>query len=383
VKKEILREIGRLLNRFCSPDNVAFAINRKYGTNYTGEQVFFLYGQETDEETEVPDLSETTYEVNNNISLVPTDISVLKRKKLEANHLQELAQIVNSESKISLPFRTNSRPLRSSKETATLVIGDVHFGKRTISLETGEEVYNRKIAIRKLEQLRNEFIRIIKLHEVDEAIICLIGDIIDGDIIWDGQFADIETPAFEQLEISKVLWKIGNAVLQACPALKSLRFECVPGNHGRVAPKKTGTAKINNYDNIIYRDLFNMAEIKKEVDSSSKISVAYSSQEPHFYDVKGHRAMIRHKGAAGGTVTSSGKVKIRGWGLIHNCDLAIWGHSHNPQTYESMGTDVIQNGSPCPMDDYAESLGVMNKPTQYIFGTSKEFPTTFVYKIYI
>jgi len=140
------------------------------------------------------------------------------------------------------------------KESAVLVISDVHAGKVNDFLdpETNEIVrtYDFDIFIDKANNLVHKVYEVIELlsghYQIDTLYIYFVGDIVDNDFIYRGQKFFIDGDTGEQLQVAvKVFSDILNSFLKI---FKHIHVVSVPGNHGRHTSRSEASPASRNFD---------------------------------------------------------------------------------------------------------------------------------------
>jgi len=260
------------------------------------------------------------------------------------------------------PQPTVKKPdaIKSHNESVVIAIGDLHFGQRN-------QNYNSVIAAQRLDQFADNVTHLVARHvsksvAIDEIVISLGGDIVDGDAIYDGQSFDVDGPAFGQVRGAvEHLWALAQSVKGAMPAVELVRFECVPGNHGLVKSRRGGSPT-NNYDNFVYHGLDLLAA------TDDRIIVNYSTGEFHNFAVKGHKFHARHYGPKG-VWTPAQIRKVQAWRLIHHADVLMFHHWHQSDWANCFGP-VVWNGCMCGSTAHSENLGYESSLSQWLFGVS-------------
>jgi hypothetical protein len=262
----------------------------------------------------------------------------------------------------SIPKSSPCRPKKSSKKSCCLLLSDFHIGKRVQDLN-GEHLYNMEIGLSRLK--RTPSLLLSKLPdptEIDELVVLLIGDHIDGEGIYPSQEIIVETHAFNQVKpVARVLWQVLQELLQTFP---SLRVITTRGNHGR-----TGQSKESNWDNALFFTL----EIMADMEGDPNLSIKNYFKGHSTFEVKGWKGLIRHW-APLQIETAAGRARISGWEYMHNFDIFCTGHWHHPSWQVYHGKSVFRNGSLIGKDEYSEELGLGDPPCQLAFTVDETSP---------
>jgi len=278
--------------------------------------------------------------------------------------INELVEELEGISRI-IPKVKYSPFVRSGKYTAVLAVGDVHMG-RLVTGPTGRSTYDVEVAKRRIASIPEKARSLVKGATVDELVILLLGDMVDGEGIFTGQSDMASLPPFQQIiTVLKPLWTMIEVLRRklGVPA----KVLAVPGNHG----KTKGDSVLTNYDNILYY----MMELTSTVGKNRMVEVI--SNRPHKWnsaEVKGSTILIRHKAPIQAD-TASARARFGGWEAIHHYDLMVYGHTHHFGVHTYNGKMIIRNGSIIGPDDYSEELAVHDTPSATIFLLSERSHT--------
>jgi len=147
-------------------------------------------------------------------------------------------------------------------ESAVLCIGDVHGGEDVTTNDTlGRNRYDMSITEERLAHIVPK-VRLLtdlerKSRPIEELVIFLLGDIIDGEVIFAGQPFYINAPAISQVrQVGRFISQMVNDLSDFFPRV---RVETVVGNHGRASQFGTGHY-LSNWDAVLYDQV--TAELK-------------------------------------------------------------------------------------------------------------------------
>lgn len=271
--------------------------------------------------------------------------------------LQEIGHKKREEAELAIYTPDEIHP----KQSLLLILSDIHLGKKITSPSNGV-IYNTSIACERIKSIPD---KIAHLTPVDEIVVVLVGDLMDGEGIYPGQATKLDSNIPEQvIQATGCIWKL-LTTLQT--QTKQLRVVTTKGNHG-----KTGLSPEANFDTIIYKNLEYLA--------GSQFPVINTSEAYNTFQIHGQKFLIRHKAPVDASTPSNIKMFL-GWKSIHNCDGVIYGHWHHWGVEEFNGLLLIRNGSLSGGDDYGESLGLYDPPTQLVISiTPDKFPQ-FIYPI--
>ena len=196
------------------------------------------------------------------------------------------------------------------------------------------------------------------LPDIDEVVVILAGDMIEGEDIYPTQNSNLAHSAIEQVQVcSESIWQalLTFRQLFKCP----VRVETVPGNHGRVS--RTANEK-TNWDNVIYHLLRVMSVMNKDPD----LVVNCNFEEFRTFKVKDRIGLAYHHGVKH-VGTPSMREKVAGWMHTKKFDFLVHGHWHEWHVGNWLGKFVIGNGCMCGPDDLAERMGQEDDARQAYF----------------
>jgi len=264
-----------------------------------------------------------------------------------------------------------------SGTTLCVVISDVHLGRK---IETEDGIlYDIETAKERLLSIPDKLLfnpTVKGAKNLNEVIIVLAGDLVDGEGIFPHHEMHIETHATEQvLEITRTVWEVIQKIRKEFGVFT--RVVTTKGNHGR-----TGLSLDANWDNILYMQL----ELLIDMEGDPGLTIKNRYGDFNTFNVKGWKGLIRHK-APGQAETAAGKAKFGGWKNIHGWDFFVTGHWHHWSVSSYFSSPIFVNGSLCGEDDYAETLALSDKPCQLAFLVTEEdlpgaiIPLTFEEKV--
>jgi hypothetical protein len=270
--------------------------------------------------------------------------------------LKEVRESIPRTSSISTKRQTGK------KESLVICLSDNHFGRKIVD-EDGIETYNFEIATERVmstpDQIFAEMTR-EQLSRIDEVVILLIGDHVDGEGVFPAQEMLLEDHVAEQVKhCVKAFWLMIKAFRKKFPMV---RVVTTRGNHGR-----GGVSPESNWDVMLYQQL----ELLVDLEADPNLTIKNKYGEYNTFEVKGWKGMIRHK-APQQASTAAGAIKFAGWHGIHQWDFFCFGHFHNWGAMTWCGKPIIKNGSAMGADDYSETLAVHDGPAQVVFTVSEE-----------
>lgn len=272
-----------------------------------------------------------------------------ERKELAKEWLQGIVE-VSDEMKNRLLYYGSRSVVNSNKTSLVVLLSDTHFGKHTkwFDLETA-----RKRMTSVPERIKGQ-----ALPEIDEVVVVLAGDMIEGEDIYPTQNTHIECSAIEQVQVcTDAIWQtlLMFRELYKC----KVRVETCPGNHGRVS--KTANEK-TNWDNVIYH----MLRLLASMHGDDNLVVNCNFEPFRTFKVKDKTGLAYHHGVKH-TGTSGMREKVAGWISTKQFDFLVHGHWHEWHVGNWLGRFVVGNGCMCGPDDLAERMGVEDDARQAFF----------------
>ena len=335
-------------NRFGSSQRTYDSLQKKV------KKLRDAYSNEPDEDSFEEDIEQL---LNPGTLLIQTDLAIKRKENKEKAKLwlEGVVDLAQTE----YTTLTHRIAPETQGTSLCLVLSDLHFGKHTKWFDM-EEAKKRLLGIPDALANKTE-----NLTELDEIVIILAGDLVEGEDIYPTQNNHIECSAIEQTQIcSESTWEMILKFRALFPKVR-IRIETVPGNHGRVS--KTANEK-TNWDNVVYMILSMIA--KKHDDD--KIIMNCNFETFRTFMVKDKVGMANHHGVKH-TGTSNMREKVAGWITGKQFDFMVHGHWHEWHVGNWLGRFVMGNGCMCGPDDLAEQMGKEDTARQgYFFVTPEE-----------
>lgn len=285
-------------------------------------------------------------------------VTTEEKTKSKAEAKAWLKELVDAASQLDLSGPSNATAVDGNDSTLVICLSDTHFGKQTKVFSLGK-AYDRLLAMPDLIVAKGG------LPPVDEIVVLLAGDMVEGEDIYATQNNHIECSAIEQVQAcSRAIWHMLLKLRKVFNV--RVRVETVPGNHGRVS--KTANEQ-TNWDNVVYHILGVMANMRDDKD----LVVNCNFNTFKTFSVKDKKGLIYHHGVKH-TGTPSMREKVAGWAHGKNFDFLVHGHWHEWHVGNWLGKFVIANGCLCGPDDLAERMGKEDTARQAYFFVSPDKP---------
>lgn len=252
--------------------------------------------------------------------------------------------------------------------TAIIHETDPHFSAY-VKDEKGDVKYNTFKAVQQTSKAfawYRDRIAAKGFEDLDNIILLLGGDLLEGEDIYEGQSHKIEETLENQIESAR------NTYFQEIKHLKEVldvpvKVVCVSGNHGDLG--KTSGA---NADDIIYsmlEDMINLSDLEN-------IKFIRSDRSDYTtFNYRNHKGYLTHgENRKEHIGTASGK---RDWLSIKDkfgFDAAWRGHYHMQKRETVNGAPVFMTNSRKPGDDYTDTIAVFGEPGNAIYFATDEEP---------
>ena len=238
------------------------------------------------------------------------------------------------------PNKSEEKSPNKSEEAAILAIGDTQVGKVTRDYDIATAEKRVLLAGHKtleIAAMRRQNARI------DTLYLWLLGDMVEGEMIYPDQPWEIECGAAEQA-VSHVPRILSRLVALLAQGFRRVVVRCVAGNHGRVGLPKQGANPRTNWDRVAYETLgVHLAPLV----AKGRVDFAIAEGFYVVTDVLGWGHLITHgdRSIRGGGDTAV-KRAINGWVQTIPGWRYLWfGHVHNPRLYTVNFHTAIANGS--------------------------------------
>lgn len=261
---------------------------------------------------------------------------------------------------------------QTSEATAVACFSDLHVGNTiTLAQTNGLNEYNTDLA---RVRARLFFERVVRMTnkerqdiKIDELILFLGGDFIDGALHMDTIMSNQPSAPMEQVVIAQDIIESGIRYLEAHGGFSRITIVCKDGNHGRVTAKLHWNSRVGNslewymYHNLALR----YPQFNWVIEESF-----YSYVMVYGKRVRFHHGDTVHFGGQNGFYMNMHR-RIAGEPPALAPDLDVCGHLHQ---YTPLRRYVV-NGCVVGYSPYAMSLQTFNKgepPTQAFFLLDKK-----------
>jgi hypothetical protein len=263
-------------------------------------------------------------------------------------------------------------------ETEVIVLSDLHFGKKVVI--EGQVTFDKDIAAERfkaivagMRHLNESYIR--PNHSINELVIVMLGDIVDGELIYASQPYNSDLPLIDQLMFAAELIK-KELLDQVSQMFGSVRVIVVSGNHGEIRNDR-GEHVMHpktNMDSLLGLMLqFGSQDLKN-------VTFEIATTTMHTTMIRGWKFLVAHR-LPSPQAGSPGRAKYGGYFERFRYDAVLRAHYHVPDLGYYNTKVVIQNGSLVGVDDYSLDLAYNTVPSQVMFTCSDKRPVALFWMV--
>lgn len=257
---------------------------------------------------------------------------------------------------------------KKDEEVAIAVLSDWQLAKVTPTYNTevcGERIQRYSTKVGKLVDIQRAD------HPVREVRVYLLGDLVEGELIFPGQSHLVDASLYRQVLVDgpQIL---GSLLRSLASVFEVVKVVGVIGNHGALG----GRAR-KDYHPESNADAMMMEATRLVLKDEPRITWApnFTTGERHWYQIDrigDKRYFLFHgdqvKGGAFGMPWYGFGKKLQGWYMgIDQFDYALGGHFHTPVRMYLNGITYWGNGSTESSNTYAaENLAAAGTPCQWL-----------------
>lgn len=275
------------------------------------------------------------------------------------------------------PPKSDRRKASSSEEVAVAVLADWQLAKVTPD-------YNTQVCEERILLFGEKVCSLTEIqrmhHPVRKLHVWILGDIVEGELIFPGQSFLIDGGIYRQVTIDgpRILKNFFTRMLEF---FESVHVTCVIGNHGRLTGRSKGDYDPeSNADRMLYQ----ITNMLFEDEPRITFNIPDGRGERNFYAIDkigNYSTLLIHGDQFNGINSISMlKSKVYGWkvGAIQKTsveddnfeinehfDDVYMGHFHTPSKFTFNTVQLRISGSPESTNTYAiERLGAVGRPSQ-------------------
>lgn len=278
----------------------------------------------------------------------------------------------------AMPFPKVTKPTKDRRkresESAIVLLSDFQLGKITPS-------YNSEVCAERIERLAKKVREITDVqradHPVPDCRIYLLGDLIEGELIFPGQAHLIDASLFHQVMVDGPAI-LGGFVSSMLEHFETVRVVGVIGNHGALGGRgRKEYHPESNADAMMY-------EATRQRFSEPRLTwespVTPGERHWHAVDQVGNRRWFlfhgdQMRGGFAGFPWYAFGRKLNAWQTMYGFDYAASGHFHTPVRGLYGGGTVVHwgNGSTESDNTYAaENMAAAGSPNQWLLFQSAD-----------
>ena len=248
---------------------------------------------------------------------------------------------------------------KGGAEVALVHATDWQIGKRT-------ESYSVAVAEERIARLAHKVVSITDIqrkdHPVDECVLMLGGDMVEGTAIFPGQAWELDGTLFAQLFATAAC--IEELVRTFAANFAKVRVVCEYGNHGRIGKYGEGP-RADNVDRMAYQI------VKDRTGTLTNVSWQMSEAWHQTFSIGAYKVLLVHGDEIrtySGTPLFGIIKRVSAWaaGIVPEFHDCYMGHWHNPASITiGNGGRVFITGSTESGNIYAaEHLAAQARPSQ-------------------
>lgn len=250
-------------------------------------------------------------------------------------------------------FPNHSPVIRRGDNDLIVCVSDFHFGQ---DVDSFGGKYNAEIAKQRLDEYMQEIVNIAMLHGSENLYICLLGDLISGNLHLTTRLDNRENVVEQVMRASELLTTF---VYELSKEFLHVYVTSVVGNHSRIGLK----------DEVLRNERLDLI-IPWYMESalSANANVHFLTDE---YDttirtltVRGHEYWLVHGDFDSFSKSGLSKLAL----MVGHIPYAVFmGHMHHCSFDEVDNVLMIRSGSLCGTgDDYTMSKRLKNNPSQMV-----------------
>ena len=260
-------------------------------------------------------------------------------------------------------------------ETATLVISDLHMGKKTPSYDISVFKLRLRGLVSAIKHIVEDILR--QSYQIDTLKVIFDGDIVDGDSIYKTQPWHLDEHVMYQIYrtgVPELCWMLS----EFSQMFNNVDVEFVPGNHGRVGRFEPEEL---NFDTILAES------IKLAMSKFDNVNINVAWDWYSIVEIEGHNFLVTH----GETIRMYLNIpwygatqKAMRWSgsLPEDWEYLILAHFHVIQMFKWNDKWILCNGCWPTDDDFSlKVIGMAGTPYQHFFGVHPDKGITWHYDL--
>lgn len=344
---------------------------------------------------EIDNIAGIRYHANRKINELNNELMAVRRQNKKAMGLDDLADAITSACATyiqPLPPLRGYKPTKVKKgaklEHVVMHLSDEHADQVVHLKDTfNQEIYNFERAMRRGERYVEQVIEYTQQMFSNRIFpvlwILAYGDHVSGEIHGSTQHSTFQSPTLNAFAVGDLHAQM---IRELAPYFEKVNVVYVPGNHGRMTPKKDYNGPENNWDFVVG------TFAKARCSDLSNVEIEIPRTFQAIVKILGWNFVISH----GDDIRAWGGLPFYGiskrnqklQAILSKADIEphyrVMGHFHQPASLsDAMGATII-NGSWRATDAWTiNSIMAYNRPMQLLNGVSEADGMTWQIPIYL
>lgn len=350
-------EIADIVNKEFREDESEYRTEAAYRKPYQQTKRFYEAGvfSKYDNDTYIKELRESKQEIRKEKQKLYDERTALNKTLRENARVEEdlskLADLIKNNAYYGLSERS---VIENSDNDLIIALSDFHLGINTSNYFGS---YNTEIAEKRLSQYLDEILKIQSMHNSENAYVCMLGDLLSGEIHITTQLENRENLT-EQVQKSAEL--ISAFVYELSKHFNNVYINGVAGNHSRTSFKDQ-VLRGNRLDNLIpwymKAKLSNLENVKFMDKANYDDTIGSCT-------IRGNEYLLVHGDYDSFSENGVSKLVMM---LGFKPSAVFYGHLHRCSYDEIAGIKIVRSGSfSGTTDDYTISKRLSGRPSQMV-----------------
>lgn len=351
-------EIADVINKEFREDISEYRCEAAYRKPYQQTKRFFEAGVFENFSTSdyITELQEQKQEIRKEKQKLSDERAALNNRLRQNARVEEnlsyLEKLIKDSGKTTFPEFHNE--VNISNNDLFIALSDFHLGADS---DNYFGKYNSYIAAKRLNEYYNKIVDIQKTHNSENAYVCLLGDIINGEIRHTVQLQNREN-LIEQIQRASEL--ISAFVYNLSKSFKNVYVNSVAGNHSRTSMNKDEVLRNNRLDTLI------PWYMKAKLSHINNIGFCENNIDPTIsnWEIRGNKYLMVHGDYDSYSESGISRLVMM---LGFKPTGIFYGHLHRCSYDDIANVKIIRSGSFCgAIDDYTVTKRFSGSPSQMV-----------------
>ena len=351
-------EIADVINKEFREDISEYRCEAAYRKPYQQTKRFFEAGVFENFSTSdyITELQEQKQEIRKEKQKLSDERAALNNRLRQNARVEEnlsyLEKLIKDSGKTTFPEFHNE--VNISNNDLFIALSDFHLGADS---DNYFGKYNSYIAAKRLNEYYNKIVDIQKIHNSENAYVCLLGDIINGEIRHTVQLQNREN-LIEQIQRASEL--ISAFVYNLSKSFKNVYVNSVAGNHSRTSMNKDEVLRNNRLDTLI------PWYMKAKLSHINNIGFCENNIDPTIsnWEIRGNKYLMVHGDYDSYSESGISRLVMM---LGFKPTGIFYGHLHRCSYDDIANVKIIRSGSFCgTIDDYTVTKRFSGSPSQMV-----------------